>query len=104
LFEEDQPEVRVKDEDVRIFLHQTAIDDLRLGERIRFEVDQAEEIEDVRVIGTKALRSFELAPRLGIPCLLERFTSPVVVKEKNALIERRCNHGIWHAGRDCSGW
>src|SRR5207247_7437707 len=95
LFEENQPEVRVEDEDVWVFIDQAAIDDLRLGERVGLEVDQAEEVEDVRVVAAKALRPFQLAPRLGVSPLLERFAATVVVEEKDSLIE-------W-CGR-CGGW
>ena len=68
---------------------QAPIDDFRLGERVRFEVDESEEVEDVGIVGTQPLRVLQLAPRLGVPRLLKRFTSAVVVEKKDALVERR---------------
>ena len=54
-----------------ILARQPPVDDLGLGERVGLEVDQAEEIEHVGVVGTQPLRSLQLAPRLGVSRLPE---------------------------------
>src|ERR1051326_5045202 len=91
LLEEDQPEVRVEDEDVGVLAHEAPVDDLGLGERVRLEVNQAEEVEDIRVVGAHALRL--LPARLGVSPLLERFTAAVVMEEEDTLVERRGDGG-----------
>src|SRR5437868_2053786 len=103
LLEEDQAEVGVEDEDVGVLAHEAPVDDLGLGERIRLEVDQAEEVEDVGVVGAQALGLLELAPRLGITPFLERFTAAVVMKEEDSLIEGGSDGGtILGHGGDCT--
>ena len=87
LLEQNQAEVGVEDEDVGVLLGQPAIDHFRLGIRVGLEVDEAEEIENVRVIGTQFLRALQLPSRLGVPAFLKRLASAVVVEEKNTLIE-----------------
>ncbi len=89
LFEEDQPEVGVENENVRILERQPAIDDLGLGEGVGLEVHQSEEIEHIGVVRAKPLRILQLAPCLSVPGLLKRFTSAVVMEEEDALVERR---------------
>src|ERR1051326_6277950 len=93
LLEEDQPEVRVEDEDVGVLAHEAPVDDLGLGERVRLEVNQAEEVEDIRVVGAHALRVLQLPARLGVSPLLERFTAAVVMEEEDTLVERRGDGG-----------
>src|SRR4029077_5697645 len=56
LFEEDQPEVGVENENVRILVRQPAIDDLSHGEGVGLEVHQSEEIEHIGVVRAKPLR------------------------------------------------
>ena len=79
----------MEDEDVCILIRQSPINHFGFRKRVRFEIDQAEKIQDVGIIGTELLRALQLPPRLGIAPLLEPFPPAVVVKEKNALIEWR---------------
>src|SRR6202040_4228727 len=89
LFEKDQPEVRVEDEDVGILFRQTAINHLGLREGVGLEVDESEKIQNVRIIRPQLLRALQLPSGLGVPTFLERFAPAVVVEEKNTLIEGR---------------
>src|SRR6266540_1498190 len=82
LFEKDQSEVRVQDEYVRVLTRQAAVDHLGFGERIRFEVNETEEIENVGVVGAEFLRVLQLAARFGESTLMKRFATVVVMKEK----------------------
>src|SRR5712691_7925516 len=93
LLEQNQSEVGVEDEDVRILFRQAAVDHLRLGIRVGLEVDETEEIEDVGVIRTKLLCVLQVAAGLGESGFLERFAATVVVEKKNALIEWRLKGG-----------
>src|SRR5438270_10015543 len=104
LLEKDQAEIGVQDENVWVLDRQPAVDDFSLGERIRFEIDKAEEIENVGIVRTKPLCIFQLAPRLGVPRLLKCFTSAVVVEKENALVERRGDDRVTfgHARADCT--
>src|SRR5204863_2529314 len=98
LFEVNQPEVRVQDEDVRILANQSSINDLGFGERIRLEIHEPEQIQHVRVIGPQPLRGFQLLPRLGVAPFLKRLPPAVVVQEENTLIEWRhdCRRALGH--------
>ena len=94
LLEEDQSEVGVEDEDVGVLADQSSINDLGLGERVRLEVNEAEEVQHVGVVGPEPLRGFELPARFSVTSFLKRFPSAVVVQKKNALVERRRHSGI----------
>jgi len=83
----------MKDEDVGVLAHEAAIDHLGLGECIRLEVDEPEKVQDVGVVGPQPLGLLQLPPRLRVPPLLERLTPSVVMKEEDALVERRGNGG-----------
>src|SRR5438045_3190762 len=89
----------MEDEDARIFADEPPVNHLRLGERIRLEVDEAEEVEDVGVVGAHPLRRLELPPRLGVTSFLKRLAAAVVMEEEDALVERWSDSGIalWHS-------
>src|SRR5258708_31337875 len=94
LFEKDQPEVRVEDEDVRVLARQAAVDDFRFRKRVGLEVDQPQQIENVGVLGAQPLSILELTPSLRVASFLKRFTSSVVVEQEDTLVEWRCNRRI----------
>ena len=96
LLEQNQAEVGVKNEDAGILARQPSIDHFRLGIRIRLEVDETEEVEDVGVIRTQLLRTLQFPPGLGIAPVLKRFAPAVVMEKKNALIKGRVQRRFRH--------
>src|SRR5438552_17423360 len=96
LLEQNEAEVGVKNEDAGILAGQPSINHFGLRIRIRLEVDEAEEVEDIGVIGTQLLRTLQLPPRFGIASILERFAPAVVMEKKNALIKGRLQRRFRH--------
>ena len=97
LLEQNEAEVGVKNEDAGILAGQPSINHFGLRIRIRLEVDEAEEVEDVGVVGAEALRAFELAASFRVTTFLKIFAPAVVVEKKDSLVERRRDDGIGHA-------
>ena len=93
LFEQDQPEVGVEDEDVGILGSEASIDHFSFRKRVGLEVDQAEEVQDIRVIGSQPLGVLQFPPPFRITPFLKGLTPPVVVEQKDTLVER------WRDGR-----
>jgi len=60
------------------------------------KIDQAEEVEDVGVIGAQLLRTLQLPARLGLASVLKRLAPTVVMQKKNALIKGRVQRRFRH--------
>ena len=89
LLEQNEAEVGVKDEDFGVLARESPIDHFRFRERVRLEIDESEEVQDVGVVRAQFLRVLQLPARLGKSRFLKRFAAAVVMEKENALIEWR---------------